>query len=996
MTLPPNDLPITEVLIRPPLIRDEAHLCEVLEVPFSADQLNAVTAPIDKTQVIIAGAGSGKTTVMAARVVWLVGHEGVSPDKILGLTFTNKAAAELGRKIRESLSKVMVFPEDIEVGEPTTSTYHAFAGSLIAEHGLRLGIEPDLRVISDASRYQRLTRVIETYDSPLEQVSTHVPTLIGDVMSLDGQLSEHLVSTDELRAFDSELIADLGKTAKPLALDRTGIATAHKRVELSYLVDRYRQAKHEAGVMDFSDQMAWGAELAALPEVGEALRERFEVVLLDEYQDTSVAQRDLLKSLFSGADFSTGRGHSVTAVGDPAQGIYGWRGAASGNLAEFLDHFPCADGSRGMHHSLDVSRRCAEPIIDVANTLAAAYYATTNVVKPLKAAEGNHKGLVSVSLHHTVSDEINDIVDQIADAHGTYAWGDMAILVREGKEIGAIVTALRSEGIPVEVVGLNGLLAQPEVQDVLAVLEVVEDVTANPALLRLLTGPRWRIGPRDLVLLGRRAAAICGGSVGPASSGELDTELERAVEGTDPTDIVSLAEALDDPGTLPYSDEALSRFFQLAAILRGLRTHVSEPLVDFARRAISAIDLDLELQIGPPGNGMDNIGLLLDAIEGYAQNDSYASLHGLLAYLSAEEDYNKGMEVSAPSEADSVKLLTAHKAKGLEWECVFVPFMASKVFPSGQSRGLWTRNARVLPVQLRGDRDTVPDIEDWSTAGDKEFRAANREDALNEERRLGYVAFTRAKKALHVSGHWWGRTQKGSRGPSEFLTIAHNWLVATGGEAGLWTAPPEDDEPNPFLEQLDSVAWPAPLLGIERRRDAALLVRKFIEGEPGKSPESTGTDEEVAQLAGLASLAKDIEILLEEDAAAKNKTKAVRLPAALSATTALRLAEDEARLLRELARPMPRQPSTAARFGTRFHAWVETHFEQQSLLDPSDLPGQGAADIADDAERATSSIPSPRVPTATASPTRSRRPSPPPRRTTDHWPDRRRLRDHWS
>ena len=930
-------------------IKDEEHLCEILKIPFSPEQLKAIIAPVDEPQVIIAGAGSGKTSVMAARVVWLVGHEGVAPDTVLGLTFTNKAAAELGQRVRQSLAKVVGEPENGESGEPTVSTYHAFAGSLIAEHGLRMGIEPDLRIISDASRYQRLARVIETYDLPLVQVSTHLPTLIGDVMGLDGQLSEHLVPTARLRAYDADLIVELGKVEKPIDLHRKGISTALKRIELSYLVDRYRQAKAEAGVMDFSDQMAWGAQLAAVPEVGAVLRERFGVVLLDEYQDTSVAQRDLLKNLFSGGDADTGRGHSVTAVGDPAQGIYGWRGAASGNLAEFLEHFPRSDGSRGVLHKLDVSQRCPQPIIGVANTLAAAYYATTDVVSALRAAEGNVEGLVSVSLHHTVEDEIHHVVAQIVEAHASYDWKDIAILVREGKEIGAIVKALKGKGVPVEVVGLNGLLSQPEVQDLLAVLEVVEDVTANPALLRLLTGPRWRIGPRDLALLGRRASTLSGRAFGSADSGDLAAELERAVEGTDPTEIVSLADALDDPGSLAYSADALDRFGQLAAMLRGLRSHVGDPLVDFARRAIAAIDLDLELQIGLQGNGMDNIALLLDAIASYAETDSYASLRGLLAYLGAENDFNKGMEVSAPSDADSVKLLTAHKAKGLEYECVFVPFMATNVFPSGQSRGLWTSNAAVMPVELRGDSDTVPDIGDWSTEDDKKFRADNKADALNEERRLGYVAFTRAKRALHVSGHWWGRTQKQSRGPSAFLTIAHDWLLDNGGAPGVWAAPPEDEENNPFLDQLDSVPWPASLANLDSRRDAALLVRGAMAGSTAPA-EPNGSVEEADEIVRLDALAGDIETLLAEAAAAASTTRTVRLPASLSATTALRLADDKKTLLRELARPMPRQPSTAARFGTRFHAWVETHFGQQALLDPADLPGQGDADIADDAE----------------------------------------------
>lgn len=929
------------------LVRDESHLRDVLGIPFSLEQMAAITAPIDRTQVIIAGAGSGKTSVMAARVVWLVGHVGIAPETVLGLTFTNKAAAELGQRVRHSLDLIADWTD---VGEPTVSTYHAFAGSLIAEHGLRMGIEPDLRITSDASRYQRMAQVIESYPGALEQVSTHMPTLIGDVMALDGQLSEHLVSPETLREFDLELMADLALVHKKFAVHHKGIATARKRIELSRLVDRYRRAKAEDGVMDFSDQMAWGAGLAAIPEVGQALRERFGVVLLDEYQDTSVAQRDLLKALFSGDTEATGRGHSVTAVGDPAQGIYGWRGAASGNLAEFLEHFPCADGSLGRFHALDVSQRCYEDIIDVANTLAADYYATTDVVKPLRAVEREDKGLVSVSLHPTVTAEIEHVVGAITAARKTTPLKEIAILVREGREIGAIVKALRDHDIPVEVVGLSGLLALPEVQDVLAVLEVVEDVTANPALLRLLTGPRWRIGPRDLALLGQRAYTLSGAARGPAGSGDLALELEKAVEGTDPTEIVSLADALDEPGHLAYSAEARARFGQLAALLRTLRSHVSEPLVDFIRRVIVAIDLDLELQVGRLGSGMDDLALLLDAVASYADSDSYASLRGLLAYLQAEEDFNKGMEVSSPSEDDSVKLLTAHKAKGLEWDTVFVPFMATKVFPSEQGRSVWIATASTLPVALRGDRATVPDLGEWSPAGEKAYRLANRADALNEERRLGYVAFTRARKALHVSGHWWGRTQKGTRGPSEFLQIAHGWVLGAGGEPGIWTAAPGDDDTNPHLDEIDSVAWPATLEGVEKRRQAATLVHAMLAGDVAAEPDSDGTEEEAAQLATLDSLSADIEVLLEEVAAAEGNVKVVRLPAALSATTALRLAADEAKLLRDLARPMPRQPSTAARFGTRFHAWVEAHFGQQSLLDPSDLPGQGDADIADDAE----------------------------------------------
>ncbi|HUP99397.1 MAG TPA: UvrD-helicase domain-containing protein, partial [Aeromicrobium sp.] len=302
------------------IIRDEKHLCEVLGIPFTDEQMAAITAGLDEPVAIIAGAGSGKTTVMAARVVWLVGHEGVAPERIVGLTFTNKAAAELGQRVRASLARL----GDLDQPDPTTSTYHAFAGSLISEHGLRLGFEPDLRVVTDASRYQRFARAVESFDGDITYLTTHIPWLVTNCPKLDAELSEHCVPTDDLRAFDARLIELAESTASGPKVLTTAAATARKRTEVTWLVDAYRRAKAADGVMDFSDQMAWGAALAQLPEVRDALRERFDVVLLDEYQDTSVAQRDLLVGLFHGMP--------VTAVGDPAQGIYGWRGAATGNL----------------------------------------------------------------------------------------------------------------------------------------------------------------------------------------------------------------------------------------------------------------------------------------------------------------------------------------------------------------------------------------------------------------------------------------------------------------------------------------------------------------------------------------------------------------------------------------------------------------------------------------------------------------------------------------
>jgi len=921
-------------------IRDVEHLIEMVGIPFTDQQVAAITAGLDRPNAIVAGAGSGKTTVMAARVLWLVGHVGVAPERILGLTFTNKAAAELGLRMRRSLD--LLGPFDEEYGEVTASTYHAFAGSLIAEHGLRLGIEPDLRVVTDASRFQRAARAIESYQGTLDFTGTHVPTLVGQVMALDSQLSEHLVDTGTLRDFDRGLIARYDPAARLVAVVRDAAVTARTRTDLSRLVDGYRALKVADGVIDFSDQMASGARLAQVPEVQEALRERYDVVLLDEYQDTSVAQRDLLQGLFAGLP--------VTAVGDPAQGIYGWRGAATGNLEEFLTDFPAADGETGRLFSLSVTNRCAPAIIDAANMIAADYYDTSDVVRPIRSAKPAG-GRVDVALYDTVSAEIEALVEQIAQAHADgVPLRKIAVLVRVSRENGEIVGALRRAGIPFEIVGLTGLLDQPEIVDVVSLLEVIDDVTANAALLRLLTGPRWNIGLRDLALLGERAAFLSRVGRKPDGDESLEAELAKAVEGTDPTEIVSLADALEDLGSGAYSPEARRRFGEVADLMRGLRRHASEPLVDLTRRAVRALDLDVELEAGEVAGGSDNVSVFLDAVAAYGETDRYASLSGLVAYLRAEDEFNEGMEVATPSESESVKLLTIHRAKGLEWHTVFVPLVSATVFPSGRGRGNWITSVSVLPTPLRGDAASLPELTDWTPAANKAYGAENRAESAMEERRLAYVAFTRAEERLVLSGHWWGRSQQKPRGPSEYLTATRDWLAERGVEPLAWAEQPADDATNPHLIETEGIPWPVAQPALTGRRLLADRVLAHIAGEPVPD---VGEPVDFDALDRLASIADDIDLLLAEADAAAARDRVVPMPSTVSTTAMLGLAKNSDEFVRSLARPMPRQPSAAARLGTRFHAWVEAHYgQQQVLLDPTDLPGRGDVDLASDVDLA--------------------------------------------
>ncbi|QLE73842.1 ATP-dependent helicase [Streptomyces rectiverticillatus] len=826
-----------------PRLTDPEQLKELLGIPFTPEQTACITAP-PAPQVIVAGAGSGKTTVMAARVVWLVGTGQVAPEQVLGLTFTNKAAGELSERVRKALVAAGVTdPEPVAAdpdqapGEPQISTYHAFAGRLLKEHGLRIGLEPGARLLADATRFQLAARVLRGSPGPFPALTRSFGDLVADLLALDGELAEHLVPAERLRAHDRELLAALEGARLTNADLRKVPETARARLELLELVGGYRAEKRKRDLLDFGDQIALSAELArSRPEVGRILREQFAVILLDEYQDTSVAQRILLSGLFGG-----GTGHAVTAVGDPCQAIYGWRGASVANLDDFPQHFPFADGSPARRFALSENRRSGGRLLDLANGLAAELRERHEGVEALRPAPGAERdGVVRCALLPTHAEELEWLADSLAHLVRTGTRpGDIAVLCRTAADFAQIQGALVRRELPVEVVGLSGLLHLPEIADLVAVCEVLQDPAANASLVRLLIGPRWRIGPRDLALLGRRARTLVPyGSAG----GDPERRLAEAVEGTDPAETVSLADALDtflatdapDDG-LPFSAEARVRFARLAAELRDLRRSLADPLMDVLHRVLAVTGLEVELSASPhalAARRRETLSHFMDIAAGFAAVDGETTLLAFLGFLRTAAQYEKGLDSSLPGGEDTVKVLTAHKSKGLEWDVVAVPGLVERTFPSEQSRDSWTAQAKVLPHALRGDADTLPDVAAWDAKGMAAFKAAVKEHQRIEELRLGYVTFTRPRSLLLGSGHWWGPSQKKPRGPSAFLEALRAHCEAGHGEIEAWAAPPEEDAENPALQEDETDrSWPLPLDpdSLARRRAAADAVLAHLE-----------------------------------------------------------------------------------------------------------------------------------------------------------------------
>lgn len=956
-------------------LTDPAQLSAALGVPFSDQQLAAITAP-GEPAVIIAGAGSGKTTVMAARVVWLVGSGAVRPEQVLGLTFTRKAAAELSGRIRTALVRADVLDTEgvDEAGEQVVMTYDAFAARLVSEHGLRIGVEGDRTTITDATRFRLAARVVAGAAGPFESLSRLRPaTLTERLLKLDADLQAHLIDRATLdrharawRLAWAEAPVWRGRPYKDVRLAEAVLA---ERLELASLVTDYQHLKQRAGVVEFADQMAVAARLVQeVPEVAALLREHFPLILLDEYQDTSAAQAALLQGLFSGPDANRGRGHPVTAVGDPCQAIYGWRGAAASNILQFATDFPGRDGFPAAAYALTVNRRSGHRILHVANTLATQLRADPLLrdsgagAGVLEAPADAPPGAVSAATFGTWPEEVTWIADRVVAARAggdVPAWSDVAILTRRNADIGPLYTELVGRDVPVEIVGLGGLLGLPEIRDVVATLRLLDDVTANPELVRLLTGPRWSIGPRDLALLGRRARELARDRDAEQPLNDaLLAALEGAVADIDPTEVVSLLDAVSDPGALPYSEAARHRLAMFAAELADLRGHGDEPVLDLTRRVIGTLGLDVELvatQLHARTGRRNQLAVFVDAVADYVDVDGDASLSGLLAYLRAEEEHGNGLERATPSDSDSVKLLTVHKAKGLEWTMVFLPALVHGVFPSDRVTDNWIRRAEAVPADLRGDAASIPQLSDATNQGIKEYAAELKKEQAHAEDRLGYVAATRAKRFLIGSAHTWRPETTKPRRISSYLGV----ILAEAERQDrvlARAAQPAPDATNPLEGSAEPVPWPHPLDpdALRRRRDAALAVaaaraRRVETGSYDLPDTEPALLDEAAIIAGWDN---DVDRLLAEAAETRRGRRRVALPASLSATGLLAAARDPAAYAGALIRPMPQPPSPAARFGTRFHRWVERHYASRGapvpLVDPEHVPESGDHVAADE------------------------------------------------
>lgn len=856
------------------------------------EQVKAVEgASTQDPTLVIAGAGSGKTELMSVRILYLVANEFALPDEILGLTFTKKAASELSARVLKALYRLResaMWPQNLDQDflPPKIATYNSFGNEVFRQFALEVGLEPDAQVLGASSAVglaRELLRRLNLDDHPeLGDWDKTAGYLTEKLLAMVQEITDNQVSCDtvrdELLRFENHVAAlpkTEGGSMERFAYTQSFLFDAAVNQLLAGLAERFIELKRERNLVDYADQVS----LALEATTRSAIDLPYKFVMLDEYQDTSAIQVRFLAQLF--------RGKPVMAVGDPNQAIYGFRGASAANLSSFFEDF----GS-GETLSLSTCWRSTEEIVQVANFTASSLSNPGLDQIKLRAIKSGVE--VSAVFHQDVFTEAQAAASYFAinlkDQSG-------ALLTRTKSQMGIFVAALEQQGVPVEVSGLSGLIEIPEVVDLIALLKVLSSAEASVELIRLLTSAKWRIGLRDIAKLG-----------------EMAKRLTRIRPEADSASEVTLVEALDSlrfEGSQKHSDiseAGLSRMRQAALLLHALRSTPSLSITELAWLGVRELEIDIELYArSKAANPLRHLEQFIERLSEYESAALRPSLGGLLQWLEYALEHDSFELPKSGSKKGVVQLMSVHASKGLEWDLVWVAQLVQGAFPiDGKDSKGWL-TAGKIPYSLRADSRVLPTFDYQASKSQKqlneqfsEFKDAVKARALLEERRLAYVAFTRAAKELTLSGSYYKPGTQKPRQPSAFLLELR--------DAGLVSFDlPQALETNPLDAVAEVASWP-----MFDSNAKLLQLADLVSTRPNVAP-----SHELA--------------LLFEERDRNRENHQPWIPTRISVSNLVRFLDDPGSFLAELARPLPPGYSDSAQRGTQFHSAIESILLEQEI-----------------------------------------------------------------
>jgi DNA helicase II / ATP-dependent DNA helicase PcrA len=668
-------------------------------------QLKAVTHP-EGPLLVVAGAGSGKTRVLTHRIAWLVRERGFSPFSILAITFTNKAADEMRSRMAQLIGRV--------AQHMWVSTFHSACVRILRREAPLLGYQSSFSIYDQA-----------------------------DAVRLTGYVVRDLGL--DMKKFPPRAVHAAISAAKNELVSAAAYAEHVRRHsiferKIADVYQEYQRRLVAANAMDFDDLLVLTVQLfREHPEALDAYRQRFQHVLVDEYQDTNRAQNELVLQLAGGH-------HQVTVVGDSDQSIYGWRGADVKNILQFEQAFPDATVV-----VLDQNYRSTQKILDAANAVISNNMARKP--KDLWTSRGGGEQLV----RHLAEDEHDEGAWLAAEVMRLrrdegYRWGDVAVFYRTNAQSRAIEEELVRQGVPYKVVGGARFYERREVKDMLAYLHAIANPEDEVSLKRVINVPRRGVGDTSL---GKLDAWAAGKGVPFAEA--LEHAQEAGISGKALAGIGSFIGLMSELRAMLAGDQEAGQDVDVNA-----RPVIAQPVDIGAGADLSAVANGSRGR--PPAGPAELLQAVLDRtnyieelraqggspleIEGRVEN--VEELLGAAAEVGTLADFLT--EVSLVADTDevdqddsNVTLMTLHTAKGLEYPVVFMTGMEEGVFPH--------------------------------------LRSLGEPEELEEERRLCYVGVTRAKERLYISYAWcrslWGETQYNP--PSRFVGEIPEELVRPSG-----------------------------------------------------------------------------------------------------------------------------------------------------------------------------------------------------------------------
>ncbi|MDK1019335.1 MAG: ATP-dependent DNA helicase [Actinomycetota bacterium] len=835
---------------------------------------------------VAAGAGTGKTTTIVERIAHLVGA-GVDPARILGVTFTNKAADELSQRVIAALGDAAV------EGTPEIATYHGFASSILDEFGVFTGYGRASMLMDEGHRAELASRVLRETDTT-DLDLTSLPTRSSEMLKLASAMTDNLV--------DFSALLDLA----PREPDEVWT----KRLALAEAVAHYEKEKRRLGLVEYGDLIRFAVEvIEGVPNVASEVSSRYDVVVLDEYQDTDPAQRRLLMGLFASVV-------PVVGVGDSDQTIYEWRGASAENFEAFPTDFPRSDGSPAATLPLSVNRRSDRLIIEMANRVRGELPDLAGAL-PLAPGPDALRGEIVTGWFNSEESEARWIAEQMHLRHAEgVAWRAMAILCRKRSQFTALTDALTALDTPFAVASMGQLLQVPEIADLVAWLRILSDPSRETSLLRVWLGGRFRLGMADVAVLQRWCLS-------DPSRTLFDAAAHR-----------------DDVDSL--TAEARQRLDSFVSIYGDLRKRAQVATVpDIIGATIDALgfwDEVAALRPGPALTAKLNLSKFVETTQRWRPIEGAPSLAGFLSYLTVLDESGRADELNAasPPVPDAVGVLTVHAAKGLEWSDVYLPGLAHGVFPGRvHVRDNPDKIPYMLPYASRLDPQTYRGQAEAPT--EKEREAILNKQHVTQEWRLAYVAVTRAEHRLVLCGHAWDGTIKNPRTPSAFFAMA--------GEIGGSTRGPREEisDTQPEREQFVELPVPPDPFFAAGPADALRNIVADDRWIAREHPELAGVVEE--RVTQLKMAVEDL------------TTPAVVEPArrfVTSVTNLVVLAACPQRFKWIHHDRLPRRPTRSATLGTAFHRQVELHnLGVIAFGDPSDATYDSESDGRDSRERST-------------------------------------------